>query len=74
MLSILLKKNKVKNVTHAICPHCDKKISIERWDDQTRAFLGKNIPSIVNGCNTKIPYQCPECYSGFLAKYIKFVD
>ncbi|WNF37391.1 hypothetical protein RJD24_02705 [Bacillaceae bacterium IKA-2] len=74
MLGILLGKNRSKNANYAICPNCEKKISIKLWDEQTRAFLGANIPSIVNGGNTKIPYQCPECYSGYLSKHIKFVD
>lgn len=73
MLSLLLKKKQVENATHAICPNCQKKISVETWDQQTQAFLGKKIPSIVDGANTKIPYQCPECYTGYLSKYIKFV-
>ncbi len=74
MLGLLLKKSKIENATHAICPNCQKEIAIEQWDEQTRAFLGKEIPSMVNGVNTKIPYQCPDCYTGYLAKYIKFID
>lgn len=74
MFSLLLGNNRNKNATYAICPNCQKKISVELWDVQTRAFLGENIPSVANAVNTKIPYQCPECYTGYLSKYIKFID
>lgn len=74
LISLLLGINKSENANYAICPSCQKKIAVELWDEQTRAFLGKKIPSIKSGGNTKIPYQCPECYTGYLSKYIKFVD
>ncbi|OIJ22353.1 hypothetical protein BKP45_06880 [Anaerobacillus alkalidiazotrophicus] len=73
-LRLIRGKKKVEDATHAKCPHCEKEVKIELWNKQTRAFLGDAIPCVTEGLNTKIPYQCPECFSGHLAKSIKFIS
>jgi ssDNA-binding Zn-finger/Zn-ribbon topoisomerase 1 len=71
LLGLLLQRETLKKVSYATCPSCLKKSEVDLWDKQTRAFLGDDIPSIKNAKKTKIPYQCPECYSGHLSKSIK---
>lgn len=67
---------KKSKCTHAICPSCKEKSTLEEWNNMAVTIYGKDSPDIrVAAVNKKVtfPFQCPNCYMAFSAYLVELV-
>ncbi|MDG5786705.1 hypothetical protein QA612_04315 [Evansella sp. AB-P1] len=73
----LFQNKKTKCSTHICCPSCGDESTVEEWNEIAVSIYGKSSPDVRTAALDKkisFPFQCPNCYRGFSAYLLEFVD